>query len=399
MRIFVEGIDMKKTLRTAGLSFLIIALACAHALAGPSSQGQNCPVVIPVAPVAVAPNQPAVAADSARGVINALCEFTLNLVRCGFLPSKVTITCDTNGDGVPELMIPASEVTIVNPLLVRATFPVQSPQLPGTAFPLSCCGGTASLTLSRTYYPDPNNVFGEFTQTVTCPIDLGARAPVVISVSPSDGNCSVPQNLIIPGSCFLLADGSPNVTSVFAVERNNPSNVVASQRFVILSNQLIDALFDFGSSNAGKTFLIYASGPNGTSRNLTFLPEGAPDGCPLGNEQGVQVTFTCRGAGQPDPPPAAPQLSRVEGCRVERSSSGSFSLTLTGRFIDGSALTIGGASPKKMKMKDPTDEPNIYSKITVKGKFCSTLPGTISILNPNGALSVPFHCSEACVSQ
>jgi hypothetical protein len=359
----------------------------------------NCPVVIPVAPVAVAPNQPAVDVDSPRGIINALCDVTLNLVRCGFPPTSVKITCDTNGDGVPELMIPLTNVTQINGLLVRATLPALAPQLPGTAFPLACCGGIVSLTLSRTVHAGPDNVFGDFTQTITCPIDIGLRAPVVISASPSDGNCAVPQNIIIPGSCFLLADGKPNVTSVFAVEKNNPSNVVAAQRFVILNGNLIDALFNFGQTSAGKTFLIFVSGPNGTSRNLNQLPDGAPENCPLGNEQGVQVSFTCRGSSQPDPPPAAPQLSRIDSCQLERNSTGALSLTLTGRFLDGAAVTVGGKSPKKMKMKGETEERDVYSKIILKGRICEGLPGMISILNPNGALSVPFHCGEACTGQ
>ncbi len=385
---------MKRRVHATGLMIMVFALS-----AFARGAQDNCPIVIPVAPVAVAPNQPAVDANSPRGIINALCDVTLNLVRCGFPPTSVKITCDTNGDGVAELMIPLVDVTQVNGLLVRATLPALSPQLPGTAFPLACCGGIVSLTLSRTVRGGDDNVFGDFTQTVTCPIDIGLRAPVVISASPSDGNCAVAQNLIIPGSCFILADGSPNVTSVFAVEKNNPSHVIAAQRFVILNGNLIDALFDFGQASAGKTFLIYVSGPNGTSRNLTQLPEGASANCPLGNEQGIQVSFTCRGSSAPDPPPAPPQVSRIDSCQIDRSSTGSLSLTLTGRFFDGVAVTVGGASPKKMKMKGQTQEANIYSKIILKGRICEGLPGMIAVLNPNGALSVPFHCNETCTGQ
>jgi hypothetical protein len=63
---------------------------------------------------------------------------------------------------------------------------------------------------------------------------------------------------------------------------------------VILNPNLIDAFFDFGAlGSAGRRFAIFVSGPNGTSRNLFALPAGAPPGCVLGNEQGLQVTFTC----------------------------------------------------------------------------------------------------------
>ena len=93
----------------------------------------------------------------------------------------------------------------------------------------------------------------------------------------------------------MLANGKPNVTSVFAVEVGNPNHVIQASAIQILSTNLIDAFFQIGQLNAGKTFLIYASGPNGTSRNLTQLPSGSPTGCPLGNEQGIKVTFKCKG--------------------------------------------------------------------------------------------------------
>src|SRR5205085_10249420 len=187
-------------------------------------------------------------------------------------------------------------VTVINPLLVRATLPALGPALPGTPFPLACCGGAANAVLSVTVTEGDNNVFGTFTITQTVPIDLGQRAPVVISASPGSLDCAVAQNLIIPGACFLLGDGKPNVTAVYAVERGNPANVIQSKAFVVINANVIDALFDFGGANAGKTFLIYATGPNGTSRNLTDLPPGTPLPCPLGNEQGVQVTVTCKAA-------------------------------------------------------------------------------------------------------
>src|SRR5205085_2964045 len=124
--------------------------------------------------------------------------------------------------------------------------------------------------------------------------------------------------------CFLLGDGKSNVTSVFAVERGNPANVIQSRAFVIVNTNVIDALFDSGAANARKTFLIYAMGPNGTSRNLTALPQGTPTPCPLGNEQGVQVTVTCRqatGGGSGNTPPITPSTDR---CELQRDAAGSF---------------------------------------------------------------------------
>ncbi|HEX8089095.1 MAG TPA: hypothetical protein VF762_09605, partial [Blastocatellia bacterium] len=178
------------------------SVAPAHSSA--QAQTPQCPIVIPDSAVAVAPHQPEVEPRSTVGIINALCDVTLDFVQCGFTPTAISITCDTNGDGVPELMIPLKDIKVVNSLLVQGTLPALSPQLPGSPFPLACCGGKASLILSRHVGAGDDNVFGPFTQTQTCEIDLGVRAPVVISVSPVEGDCSLPQNLLLPGACYVL---------------------------------------------------------------------------------------------------------------------------------------------------------------------------------------------------
>lgn len=364
-----------------------------------------CPVILTEPVVTVAPNQPEVEPRSTVGIINALCDVTLDFVSCGFTPSKIEITCDGNADGVPELVIPLKNITVVNRLLVQATIPALSPQLPGSPFPLACCGGIANITLSRTITDGDDNVFGTFTQTQTCQIDLGIRAPVIVSASPSDGNCSVQQNLIIPGSCFLLADGKPNVTSVFAVEKANPNNVIQSKAIAILNTNLIDALFDFGAVNAGKTFLIFASGPNGTSRNLIALPTGAQIDCPLGNEQGVMVTFTCKSQtgggpapGDPAPGGSTPAVkTEVTSCDLDRDSSGVFTLVIRGRlFKDGATVSVGGVALKKTKLKDFDAASNAFSRITAKKKVCKVMPGPVVITNPGETPSTAFLCSGSC---
>jgi hypothetical protein len=363
----------------------------------------TCPVILTEPIVTVAPNQPEVEPRSTVGIINALCDVTLDFVSCGFTPSKIEITCDGNADGVPELIIPLKNITVVNRLLLQATIPALSPQLPGSPFPLACCGGIANITLSRTITDGDDNVFGTFTQTQTCQIDLGIRAPVIVSASPSGGDCSVAQNLVIPGSCFLLADGKPNVTSVFAVEKGNPNNVIQSKAFVILNTNLIDALFDFGGVNAGKTFLIFASGPNGTSRNLIALPSGAQINCPLGNEQGVMVTFTCKsqagsggpGSGPGDSPSAV--KTEITGCALERDSSGVFTLVIRGRlFKEGATVSVGGVILKKTKLKDFDAASNAFLRITTKKKVCKFMPGPLVITNPGETPSPAFLCSSSC---
>jgi hypothetical protein len=353
---------------------------------------------IPAGTITVAPNQPAVQPGSTKGIINALCDVPLYILNCGFAANAGAIVCDTNGDAVPDLKIPLKNVRVINGNLIHAVLPSLSPQLPGTAFPLACCGDTASLTLLQHVGAGDDNIFGEYTLKASCPIELGLRAPVILSTVPSGGDCGIGQNLQVPGSCFLLPDGTANVTSVFAVEKGNPSHVIEVTRFVILSDHLIDAYFEFGLANAGKTFLIYASGPNGTSRNLTALPQGAPVGCPTGNEQGIQVSFTCASVAPPPPGPAPASTALISECRVERSDAGVISLVISGRhFKQGATLTIGGITPKKLKIKsaDPS-EPGFFRTIIAKGRFCLGLPGALVVTNPDEIPSTPVQCNVSC---
>ena len=396
--------DIKRAILKATILMAVAAFSCAETLARHAGKAQvhtggPCPLVLPQSPVTVAPGQPEIEPGTTKGIVNALCEVTLNLVNCGFKPTSAVLTCDTNGDGVSELVINLKDITLVNANLVRVTLPPFSDQLPGTPFPLTCCGGTVNLVLTRTLRAGDDNVFGDVIQSVTCAVDIGLRAPVVVSVTPSDGSCSIDQNLFIPGSCFIQPDGKPNVTEVFAVDRSNPDNVIQAKRFVILNPNLIDALFEFGQANAGRTFLIFVSGPNGTSRNLTQLPDGAPEGCPTGNEQGVPVTFTCRSqASPPDAPGPVPIAPLVNGCKLNRSASGVFTLTLNGRFFEGTRATVKGVELKKVKLKGFIEQENLFTKAVLKGRVCENLPGIIIATAPNGAASLPFQCNEVCAA-
>ena len=361
----------------------------------------GCPAIFPAGPVAVAPNQPSVPDEKTVGIINALCDVTLDFIGCEFLPTSVTLGCDSNGDGVSDLSIPLKDITVINGLFFQATIPALA-TTPGTAFPLACCGGVTTITLSRTVGAGDDNAFGQFTQTITCPIDLGIRAPVVISATPLEADCSQGQNVLIPGSCFLLAGGKPNVTSVFAVEVTNPNNVIQANPIAILSNNLVDAFFQLGAGNAGKTFLIYATGPSGTSRNLTALPANSPAGCPLGNEQGVPVIFRCKASissGGPGEGSTVPSMS-VSGCRVDRTDTGASTLSIFGKGIrEGATVTVGGLAPKKLKFKGADATDGTFTQIVAKGKFCDGLPGAIVITNPDGTESAPMVCGERCLNQ
>jgi hypothetical protein len=186
---------------------------------------------------------------------------------------------------------------------------------------------------------------------------------------------------------------------VFAVDRSNPANVIQSKNFVIINTNVIDALFDFGAANAGKTFLIYAMGPNGTSRNLTALPQGTPTPCPLGNEQGVQVTVTCKpaagsGGGSGNTPPVDPLADR---CQLQRDANGSFSLVISGgKYPAGLTMTIGGVAPKKVKMQELDSATGTYQKIVARKKVCNGLPGDVVVRDSTGAVVTAFFCNQSC---
>lgn len=370
-----------------------------EALAAKRVGAQSAPVVIPVFPITAAPNQPQIVPNDTRGIINALCEVQLYIVGCPFFPNAATLACDSNGDGIDDMVMQLTDVRILNANLVRVTLPRLSPQLPGTAFSLSCCGGLATLTLLQKVNAADNNVFGDYTAKLSIEIELGRRAPVVISASPSNVNCAIAQNLQIPGSCFLFPDGTGNVTEVFAVEVGNPTNVIEASRFVVLTSHLIDALFEFGAANVGKEFLIFVSGPNGASRNLTSLPSLAPANCPLGNEQGIRVTVTCDaappdGGGLSPPPPFA----TVTNCQLSRTDAGGWTLTLLGsNFRQGATVLIGGVTPKKIKFKEP-DEGNsgAFRRLVLKGRVCSGLPGVIVISTPGVGQGPGFQCNQSC---
>jgi hypothetical protein len=364
---------------------------------------------------------------ASTGLINALCAVQLNIVGCGFFPNETTIicqgfttetgvplqrpgktvttaatlACDTNGDGIAEATIALGAVTPLNCNLVRGTLNPLS-TMPGTAFPDVCCGGTATVTVTTTFTAGDNNVFGPFTRTTVCSLALGTRAPVVYSVTPSDGNCGILQDLLISGACFCLPNGTAGVTSVVFVDRANPANTItiglvpsASGQLKPLTCQLLDAEVNFTSANAGKTFLVFVIGPGGTSRNITTQVAG----CPLGNEQGFQVTFTCASSTTPPPGPA-PDLAVVTGCKLERAESGAFLLDVTGTNIKaGATVTVGGVTPKKIKVLEVAPGTSNPTKLRLKKKICNGLPGNVIITNPGGAASQPFNCTERCPAQ
>jgi len=186
---------------------------------------------------------------------------------------------------------------------------------------------------------------------------------------------------------------------VFAVESGNPNNVLQATRFQVLNANLVDALFNFGSVNAGKTFLLFVSGPAGTSQNLTALPAGTV-GCPanfLGNQQGIQVTFRCRpGTGTGG---GTANLPTIANAHWDRAASGKLTLTINGsNFQPNATVDVNGGAPKKTKFKlaVTTGSNTSFERLIVSGKLTCTPTSSIFVTNPGNNKSAEFRLTATC---
>jgi len=309
--------------------------------------------------------------------------------------STMVFGCDTNGDGTLDLFFPLSNVTPVNGNLIQGTFGVNplSQSLSGSGFPLTCCGGVGQLTTTTTFSAGDNNIFnqlvtGGFALTFSCTVDIGTRAPVVISAQGNSAlNCSIGDDIGIVGSCFILPNGTVNVTSVFAVDQATGA-IIEATTFTIINSQEIDAFFNFGSVNAGHTFLIFVSGPNGTSRNLSS-PSGT---CPAGNEGGILVTVTCSGGSGGTTTSDAPT---VTSCGApHKNSAGTWLLEIEGTgFVPGATTAVIGDTAAKVKTVGVATGSSVTTA-TLKGPAVKSLkqgPANITVTTSKGT-SLPFLC-------
>jgi hypothetical protein len=92
-------------------------------------------------------------------------------------------------------------------------------------------------------------------------------------------------------------------------------------------------------------------------------------------------------------------LAIVNGCKLDRDSTGTFTLDVFGANIKrGAVVTVGGLTPKKIKFRDlEPGKTDTFTRITLKKRLCNgNLPGNIVITNPNSAGSTPFFCNERC---
>lgn len=100
---------------------------------------------------------------------------------------------------------------------------------------------------------------------------IQCAAPVLVEIYPSVGRADSIQGAYIFGRGFVAADGTKNVTSVFAVDVSEPTNVVQASPVGVITDQIIDLVFNFGSANRCKTFRVVLNGPCGMStRNVQF---------------------------------------------------------------------------------------------------------------------------------
>ena len=380
-----------------------------------------------------------VTTPTTTGLVNAICQVPLNLVGCGFFPNEVTqicqgfeaetgqpigrpgktvttaatLACDTNGDGIAESVVVLTNVTPVSCNLITATIPVTA-SLPGTGFPAACCGGPASITVTTTFTAGDNNVFGPFTRTTVCTLNLGNRAPVVFSATPSTQACNGLEDLLITGACFQFVglSGTPSAATLFSATSvylqeigscgTSAGIVLPCAPFQIINNNLIDVNFCLTSAQAGKKYLVFVTNAFGTSRNLCAPVTGQPGApCPTtGNEAGIQVTFMCNAPGSPGPG-NTPVIATVTSCHLDRQDTGQFYLDVTGTNIkEGATATVGGVVPKKIKVV--AVEPGTSNPTTLRlvKKVCNGLPGAVVITNTvtNGGPSAPFNCTERCPS-
>jgi len=90
----------------------------------------------------------------------------------------------------------------------------------------------------------------------------------------------------------------------------------------------------------------------------------------------------------------------VTSCKLDRAEGGAFFLDVTGTNIkQGAAITVGGVTPKKIKVLEVAPGTTNPTKLRLKKKVCEGLPGNVIITNPGSVASQPFNCTERCPAQ
>lgn len=234
---------VKKAAFKAMLMAMVVSLLCVSMTRNVPAAGGQCngaPAVSAVTPSSGSPNVPQ------------------DLLVSGSNFRQANGTSNVTGISAIELgnptnVIPATTFVVLNANLIDALFNFGAADA-CKDFRIIVTGPCGSSTNS------PASRF-----LTSCPPGPCTGTPLLLSVTPSNGSADIPQDVLLSGANFTQTSGASNVTSAFAVELGNPSNVVQATSFVVVTPNLIDAIFNFGSANACKTFRILVSGPCGTS--------------------------------------------------------------------------------------------------------------------------------------
>jgi hypothetical protein len=102
----------------------------------------------------------------------------------------------------------------------------------------------------------------------------------------------------------------------------------------------------------------------------------------------------------PNQPPQVmpgPPVPIITDCRLERSTEG-WKLIVNGHmFKKPVTVTVGGITPREVNHKEPSEEPDTYKRLVLKGRICRGLPGDIVVTNPGGGRSpAPYQCALSC---
>src|SRR5262249_12088009 len=146
------------------------------------------------------------------------------------------------------------------------------------------------------------------------------------------------------------------------------------------------------------TFVVFVSGPNGTSQNLTTLPAGSS--CPagfVGNQQGILVTIKCNAPPTPAPQPNSPTITNAT---LTTSASGLPELDVIGTgFSSNAVVSVNGVNAKITVMSGLDTGSNAYTKASVTKKACKLLKSghnVITVTNSDGKASNGYTFNQKC---
>ena len=314
------------------------------------------------------------------------CGQTAPLCRAGkSVTYSLVFKFDEDGDGITDATIEFTDpdVVVTNEFTIRLTVDFSQTNL---------CGGDVEVCIFAVYGFGDDNKYFELQQldgdaplevapvTLTCAstIDIGARAPVVLSIAPDTVACEDPddpdnvEDVQIAGLCFF---GS--ITSAFITTnpdgtgtRVDLSNVVNVQSNIVTATVPIAQLTP---DTPYYVFVVRSDGVRSTSYPNAF---------------GFDVTFTCLSEETPEEPEI-----RLTSCRVVRNSVGKLILQVNGEnFVPNDSIVLLNGVPCRRnkypaRFINPTS--GTTTRINCSGGLSGLLPATVTVRNQSdGRVSV-----------